>query len=90
MRPIRSNMPPESESHFAQVTPQARTELDTVEEALIVGQVDRARAAGAVIAREQVVAISRADVLDAVEAPGVVFANPLPTGAAGARSVRAA
>ena len=34
-----------------------------------------------------VVAVSRADVLDAVEAPGVAFTNPLPAGAACARSV---
>ena len=34
-----------------------------------------------------VVAISRADVLDAFEAPGRVFTNPLPIGAEGARSV---
>jgi putative restriction endonuclease len=34
-----------------------------------------------------VVAVSRTDVLDAVEAPGVAFTNPLPAGAACARSV---
>src|SRR5262245_46616310 len=34
-----------------------------------------------------VVAFSRADVLDALETPGAVQTNRLPTGAAGARSV---
>ena len=34
-----------------------------------------------------VIALSRGDVLDALEAPGLIFTNPLPIGAAGARSV---
>ena len=34
-----------------------------------------------------VVALSRGDVLDALEVPGLIFTDPLPIGAAGARSV---